>query len=627
MEDKGYIEATGLSTQAPSNANPGYQEATGLSTDNPAGTGTATGPQWQSGHEIASNMVSGLKPADGLTNVALQGVKAGLSNASPGSAIANVGVAAMNALDNATMGDKNFGAQSEAIDQAVHGASKALMKSGNPFAMCCLEDTVVFTNEGKPVLIQNLKKEDGILGYFNKQIIAQPIEHLFSPLLKPAIQIETEGGVILRCSTDHPVYSASKGRARYFTVGKKKQRRIKEFTFKDADQLRVGDFVAEAGEIPFFGNHHEKLAYLIGLLIGDGTYGKGKPPRLFTGDPCTWKWLEDSNLGQISAQYFPGDRYTKEFREYSFKGLQGLLKEIGIYGQTKKNKRLPKNLHKWDKESCAALLAGLFDTDGFVNSNDKQHAGVAFSQSNLTLIKEVKLLLLKFGIHSTISESKPKDKYIRNRIVHSGTNWVLNIKTKESVINFFNNIQLNIDYKQNQLQKIYLLKLNSPSKDTSLEFHNLKADKIKRIIPLGLCKVYNLTAGISHTYLAEGIVTHNCAGAALEGANFLTKATGQNVQGFDAQINSSGYSSNLGHMESKANRDFLGAIGLGGLDRSKADKQLKKRNEQAMMALKAANVADTTKFEQEARMNSVDNVLRNNETALAGGLTTQMLTE
>jgi hypothetical protein len=44
MEDKGYIEATGLSMQAAANANPGYQEATGLSTGNPAGTGTATGP-------------------------------------------------------------------------------------------------------------------------------------------------------------------------------------------------------------------------------------------------------------------------------------------------------------------------------------------------------------------------------------------------------------------------------------------------------------------------------------------------------------------------------------------------------------------------------------------------------
>jgi hypothetical protein len=33
------------------------------------------------------------------------------------------------------MGNKNFGAQSEAIDSAVHGVSGALMKSGNPYAM------------------------------------------------------------------------------------------------------------------------------------------------------------------------------------------------------------------------------------------------------------------------------------------------------------------------------------------------------------------------------------------------------------------------------------------------------------------------------------------------------------
>ena len=133
--------------------------------------------------------------------------------------------------------------------------------------------------------------------------------------------------------------------------------------------------------------------------------------------------------------------------------------------------------------------------------------------------------------------------------------------------------------------------------------------------------------GVSKTLMKSGNPIAMGAAVALEGANFLTKATGQNVQGFDMDINSTGYAADLGHMQSKANRDFLGAIGLGGLNTAKADAQLKKRNEQAMMALKAANAADTTKFEQEARMNSVDNVIRNNETALAGGLSTQMLTE
>ena len=40
-----------------------------------------------------------------------------------------------------------------------------------------------------------------------------------------------------------------------------------------------------------------KLAYLIGMLIGDGTYGKRRVPRLFTGDSDTWKYLESNNLG------------------------------------------------------------------------------------------------------------------------------------------------------------------------------------------------------------------------------------------------------------------------------------------------------------------------------------------
>lgn len=50
-------------------------------------------------------------------------------------AVANAGVAAVNAVDNLVMGDKNFGAQSQAIDSVVHGASKALISSGNPYAM------------------------------------------------------------------------------------------------------------------------------------------------------------------------------------------------------------------------------------------------------------------------------------------------------------------------------------------------------------------------------------------------------------------------------------------------------------------------------------------------------------
>ena len=130
--------------------------------------------------------------------------------------------------------------------------------------------------------------------------------------------------------------------------------------------------------------------------------------------------------------------------------------------------------------------------------------------------------------------------------------------------------------------------------------------------------------GVSGALMKSGNPYAMAAGAALEVANFATKATGQTVQGFDVNINNSGYG-NLGHMESKSNRDFLGALGFGGLDDSKIEQQLIDRNTQAQMALKAANISEDIKFEQEARMNSVTDIIKQNEIALAGGVDTSVL--
>lgn len=114
------------------------------------------------------------------------------------------------------------------------------------------------------------------------------------------------------------------------------------------------------------------------------------------------------------------------------------------------------------------------------------------------------------------------------------------------------------------------------------------------------------------------------AAGALEGANFLTKAGGQTVQGFDVDINSSGYG-DLGHMESSSSRDFGAMIGLGGLNQGKMQAKLAKRNQQAMMAMNAANIAEEQSFEQEARANSIQNTIMNNQIALSGGLDTSLI--
>lgn len=131
--------------------------------------------------------------------------------------------------------------------------------------------------------------------------------------------------------------------------------------------------------------------------------------------------------------------------------------------------------------------------------------------------------------------------------------------------------------------------------------------------------------GVSGALMKSGNPYAMAAGAALEGANFLTKAGGQTVQGFDVDINSSGYGQ-MGHMESSSSRDFGAMIGLGGIFGQKSlQRKLQKRNEQALMAMNAANIAEDQSFEQEARANSIQNTIMNNQIALSGGLDTSLL--
>ena len=106
------------------------------------------------------------------------------------------------------------------------------------------------------------------------------------------------------------------------------------------------------------------------------------------------------------------------------------------------------------------------------------------------------------------------------------------------------------------------------------------------------------------------------SGAALEGANFLTKAGGQTVQGYDVDIDNSGYG-NLGHMESSSSRSWV--------SHRRLQDKLARRNEHVRTALAAAQISEDQKFESEARMNSVENTIMNNQIALAGGLQTNLL--
>lgn len=106
------------------------------------------------------------------------------------------------------------------------------------------------------------------------------------------------------------------------------------------------------------------------------------------------------------------------------------------------------------------------------------------------------------------------------------------------------------------------------------------------------------------------------AALAITAVNTADKMAGKTVPGFKVPISSSGFGNSIKESQDSSYR----LSQLGGID-----KALDRRNQQAQMALQAAQLDQTNKFQLEARMASAQDVLRRNQMALAGGYGTETL--
>jgi len=275
--------------------------------------------------------------------------------------------------------------------QMVDGTSKfgSVLMIG-----CVCAGTKVWTNDGRVINIEDLKQSDGILGYDSNLIIPQDINWLKPPKTKPCYRITTRGGSAIECSFDHPFLinnlTTSYG--------------AKPVKFELAEKLKKGDKICVASEVPIFGNTFVEDAWLYGNLIGDGYYGGRATPSLSCNDVDIYEYLLSKYNIKIKKEFTQAD--GKVYRELSLSnnGLIEKLKSIGIQSQTKQDKRLPSNIHEFDKQSLAELLAGYFDADGNVSASG--NGKIVYTSTVRELLEQVKYQLIKFGIHCTIGKEK-----------------------------------------------------------------------------------------------------------------------------------------------------------------------------------------------------------------------------
>lgn len=378
---------------------------------------------------------------------------------------------------------------------------------------CVCAGTKVYTADGTEVPIENLYQHDGILGYdLNTDSISiEPITYMKKPCLKPCVRIKTKNR-ILECSIDHPILTRTVHSKRIvdYKVGNNRTFNY-EYSFVEAGKLtgknNQGIVVCEAPRLNF-GNINLEDPYLIGLLIGDGSYGFNKTPVLSNCDEDILKYVENKYNCVTEKSKLTKD--NKLYKEIRIKGICKMLRKCGIYGQTKANKRLPLNYKYLSQDSASKLLAGLFDTDGSIPVIKKKYGIITLTSSSNEMLQQVQELLIKFGIKSNISEINAKITEGRK----DKNNWfTLHIVGRGNILRFKKYIPIKVKYKIKNLD-VFCEHYNDSYNYTN----NTVVEKIISVEDIGMQEVYNLTAGNTHTYLANDIITHNTGGS--EGADF-----------------------------------------------------------------------------------------------------------
>ena len=276
---------------------------------------------------------------------------------------------------------------------------------------------------------------------------------------------------------------------------------------KQGDLIHIGNYTAQN-----WGNYGTyDMGQILGWYIGDGTSYEATAVLYFYGakHDLAEHYLEavtrclPLTTGEKPHTIWQNPRYDgwriKSSRLYTF------LQSMGVNHDNKL--RVPSTVWQGTQDYVRGFLSALFDADGSVQDSGSSHT-VRLSSISLPMLKDVQLLLLQFNINSRIytNRSDAKLKLMPNGNGDYSEYWCqavheLNI-SKSNLIQFAKEINFTLPHKRNTLEHI-------------VTSYNLHAEQFlarvesvttaDRVVP-----VYDLTEPQTSSFIANGIVVHNC---------------------------------------------------------------------------------------------------------------------
>ena len=289
---------------------------------------------------------------------------------------------------------------------------------------------------------------------------------------------------------------------------------------RDGDLVKIplaevlpGDrILVQGGESAAWGDdvHEPELAYLTGIMAGDGSFLVGRNRTVSAIIPLYGeKRSLDADIERASEYVISretgidvGNRGTLR-PKFSHTDTRACLSSTALaavferYGFTRDNKiSVPDFVWKGDSETQRAYLSGLFQTDGCVTSSRGEKTRVTLVSVSMKHLREIQTLLLAFGVFSTINVHGEK---IRGA---SSDSHYLAVLARSHV----KKLRDLLDWSDKHRSKWERLDV-----DTYMSKHHRYRATVSSIEYAGTEDVYDVTVSNGNSVIFNGIATGNCS--------------------------------------------------------------------------------------------------------------------
>jgi DNA replicative helicase MCM subunit Mcm2 (Cdc46/Mcm family) len=334
---------------------------------------------------------------------------------------------------------------------------------------------------------------------------------------QPIIEVITESGKSIKGSYNQPLL-----------VVKNRNK-----SWKRLDEIKIGDRVQVLPRIECrkktlvktnwtdFSYYHkswhinipkivdEKLAGLFGYILADGWVEKRRIGFVVNDDesditPKLEEYFKECFDALVTSYKHPSASKKITYYQVNRTHLAKLLSFLN-------EKRVPNVIFQSGNSVVASFLRWLYEGDGTVFSKGRGRTSVSLKSNNIELLRDVQVLLLRFGIHSRISwDERKKITKIKGREIVSNPSGSLMIRRSESIIKFWQSIG-------------YISKKKSDKLKNTVEYarnhirrvHKSRTEKIVKISKLPPQDVFDIEVPKHHRFVANGIIVHNTAKSVL----------------------------------------------------------------------------------------------------------------